>query len=144
MRTWLVLAAVLAVVIAATADALRGRLTHASARSEASAKSPARIVPPGVDGGFMGALYYSDPNDDCRLHAVDLPGFARVSPPSFRGCAFSLSPDGRNAARGDAVWQPQGGLVALPAAGAFVLASPVSDFITGSVFVADGGESSKL
>jgi 2-deoxy-D-gluconate 3-dehydrogenase len=25
-----------------------------------------------------------------------------------------------------------------------LLASPVSDFITGSVFVADGGESSKL
>lgn len=127
MRTWLVLAAVLAVVIAATTDALRGRLTHASPRPTATAKAPARIVPPGVDGGFMGALYYSDPGDGCRLRAVDFPGFARVSPPSFSGCTFSLSPDGRNAAQGDAVWQPQGGLVALPAAGGFVLASPVSE-----------------
>ena len=127
MRTWLVLAAVLAVVIAATTDALRGRLTHASPRPQPTAEAPARIVPPGVDGGFMGALYYSDPNDGCRLRAVDLPGFARASPPSFSGCVFSLSPDGRNAAQGDAVWQPQGGLVALPAAGAFVLASPVSE-----------------
>jgi hypothetical protein len=127
MRTWLVLAAVTAVVVAATTDTLRGRLTHASGRPAATGTAAARIVPPGVDGGFMGALYYSDPNDDCRLHAVDLPGFARVSPPSFRGCTFALSPDGRSAAQGDAVWQPQAGLVALPEAGAFVLASPVSE-----------------
>lgn len=128
MRTWIVLAAVAAVGVAATTDALRGRLTHAASIGAPTtiADAVARIVPPGVDGGFMGPLYYSDPRDDCRLHVVDLPGFARVPPPKYRGCRFSLSPDGRTALGELAVWQPQGGLVALPGKRSFELASPAS------------------
>jgi hypothetical protein len=125
VRTWLVLAAVVAVAVVAAADALRAHLTHASVPTR-EPQPVARIVPPGAADGFMGPLYYSDPRDECRLHVVDLPGFADVPPPKFRGCRFSLSPDGRTAARAGAVWQPQGGLVALPGRSSFELASPAS------------------
>jgi hypothetical protein len=127
MRTLLVLAAVAALAVAATTDTLRNRLTHASAPpAPLAVKARARIVPPGVDGGFMGALFYSDPTDRCRLRAVGLPGFARVSPPKYRGCQFSLSPDGRTALPAAAVWRPQGGLAAVPAGESFELTSPAS------------------
>jgi hypothetical protein len=125
VRTWLVLAAVVAVAVAAATDALRTHLTRVSAPTR-EAQAVARIVPPGAADGFMGPLYYSDPRDECRLHVVDLPGFANVPPPKFSGCRFSLSPDGRTVVRGGAVWQPQGGLVALPGPASFELASPAS------------------
>jgi hypothetical protein len=113
MRTWLVLAAVLAVAAAAAADALRGGLRDRDVKATGPA-AERRIVPPGVPSGFMGTVFYSDPADGCRLHSLRLAGFTGASPPSYRECRFSLSPDGRAAAPEGSVWSPLGGVVAVP------------------------------
>jgi hypothetical protein len=126
MRTWLVLAAVLAVAAAAVADALHGHLGKASPPRPPQVTPASRIVPPGVPAGFMGTVYYSDAGDGCRLKALELPGFADAVPPAFRGCRFSLSPDGRAVRPAGAVWSPQGGLVAIPRGETFELESPAS------------------
>jgi hypothetical protein len=112
MRTWLVLAAVLAVAAAAAADALRGGLRDGGAKAPAPAER--RMVPPGVPSGFMGSVFYSDPADGCRLHSLRLVGFTEAQPPNYSGCRFSLSPDGTRAAPGGSVWSPLGGVVAVP------------------------------
>jgi hypothetical protein len=112
MRTWLVLAAVLAVAAAAAADALRGGLRDGGAKAPAPAER--RMVPPGVPSGFMGTVFYSDPADGCRLHSLRLVGFTEAQPPNYSGCRFSLSPDGTRAAPGGSVWSPLGGVVAVP------------------------------
>jgi WD40 repeat protein len=124
MRTWLVLAAVVAVGAAAIGDTLRGSVSA----DTAPAKSPPatavrRIVPPGVPSGFMGSVYFSDLRDDCRLHVLRLAGFTDASPPEYRGCGFSLSPDGKTAAPAGSAWSPLGGVVAVPGADEFTLES---------------------
>ena len=126
MRTWLVLAAVLAVAAAAVADAVHGHLGQASPPRPLRDTPAARIVPPGAPAGFMGTVYYSDPDDGCRLKALQLPGFADAAPPEFRACRFALSPDGRTVLRAGAVWSPGGGLAAVPRGAAFELESPAS------------------
>jgi hypothetical protein len=113
MRTWLVLAAVLAVAAAAAADALRGGLRDRDVKATTPA-AERRIVPPGVPSGFMGTVFYSDPADGCRLHSLRLVGFTEAQPPTYSGCRFSLSPDGTRAAPGGSVWSPLGGVVAVP------------------------------
>ena len=97
MRTWLVLAAVLAVAAAAAADALRGGVRDRDVKAAAPA-AERRIVPPGVPSGFMGTVFYSDPTDGCRLHSLRLAGFIEGRPPNYGECRFSLSPDGARAA----------------------------------------------
>jgi hypothetical protein len=124
MRTWLVLAAVLAVAAAALADALRERLDRPSEPAALKVTPASRIVPPGVPAGFMGTVYYSDPKDACRLKTLSLPGFDPVNPPAYRRCRFTLSPDGSHAFGGDAQWSPDGELVAIPYGETFALASP--------------------
>ena len=121
MRTWVVLAAVLAVAAAAVADALHGSLTREA--RPASETAVRRIVPPGVPAGFMGSLYFSDPRDQCRLHTLRLTGFTDAAPPKYRGCRFSLSPDGNEAAPEGSAWSPLGGVVAVPRVGGFILRS---------------------
>jgi hypothetical protein len=125
MRSWLVLAAVLAVGTAAIADTLRGSVggEARSATSLATETAVRRIVPPGVPNGFMGSVVYSDPGDDCRLHALRLAGFREAASPEFRGCRFSLSPDGTTAAPEGSAWSPLGGVVAVPGRRGFVLHS---------------------
>ena len=113
MRTWLVLAAVLAVAAAAAADALRGGLRDRDVKATAPA-AERRIVPPGVPSGFMGTVFYSDPADGCRLHSLQLAGFSGAPPPTIQACRFSLSPDGARAAPDGSAWSPLGGLVAVP------------------------------
>jgi hypothetical protein len=113
MRTWLVLAAVLALAAAAVADTLHGGLRDQSAQKSGSA-AERRIVPPGVPAGFMGTVLYSDPGDDCRLHSLQLAGFTEARPPNFHACRFSLSPDGTRVAPEGSAWSPLGGLVAVP------------------------------
>ena len=112
MRTWLVLAAVVAVAAAAAADALRGGLRDRDVKATAPA-AERRIVPPGVPSGFMGTVFYSDPADGCRLHSLRLVGFTDARPPNYTGCRFSLSPDGTRAAPGGSIWSPLGGVVAM-------------------------------
>jgi hypothetical protein len=119
MRTWLVLAAVLAVAAAAAADALRGGLRDKDVTAAAPAER--RIIPPGVPAGAMGTVYYSDPGDDCRLHSLRLAGFTEAEPPNFGECRFSLSPDGTRAAPEESVWSPLGGIVAVPREDGFAL-----------------------
>jgi hypothetical protein len=121
MRTWLVLAAVLAVAAAAVADALHGSLT--SDAHPAAETAVRRIVPPGVPAGFMGSVFFSDPSDGCRLHTLQLAGFTDAVPPASHDCRFSLSPDGTRAAPAGSSWSPLGGVVAVPGAGDFVLRS---------------------
>jgi hypothetical protein len=120
MRTWLVLAAVLAVAAAAAADALRGGLRDAG-KAASTPAAEQRIVPPGAPSGFMGTVYYSDPADDCRLHSLQLAGFAGARPPSYHRCRFSLSPDGTKVAPDGSAWSPLGGLVAVPREDGFAL-----------------------
>ena len=122
MRTWLVLAAVLAVAAAAAADALRGGLRNNSVTPAAPA-AERRIVPPGVPAGAMGTVFYSDPEDDCRLHSLRLAGFTEAKPPNYGECRFSLSPDGTRAAPEGSVWSPLGGVVAVPREDGFALES---------------------
>jgi hypothetical protein len=125
MRTWLVLAVVLAVGAAAVADTLRGSVggEARSATSSPTETAVRRIVPPGVPNGFMGSVVYSDPADECRLHALRLAGFRDVASPDYRGCRFSLSPDGTAAAPRGSAWSPLGGVVAVPGRQGFVLRS---------------------
>jgi hypothetical protein len=122
MRTWLVLAAVLAVAAAAVADALHGGLRDESVQKSRSV-AERRIVPPGVPAGFMGTVFYSDPGDGCRLHSLRLAGFTEAQPPNFHGCRFSLSPDGTRAAPEGSAWSPHGGIVAVPREDGFALAA---------------------
>jgi hypothetical protein len=110
MRTWLALAAVLAVAAAAVADSLHGGLRQSEGSSTATVAR--RIVPPGVPAGFMGTVFYSDAEDECRLHSLRLPGFTGAPPPKARLCRFALSPDGERAAKAPSNWSPLGGLVA--------------------------------
>ncbi|HKO73962.1 MAG TPA: hypothetical protein VJU01_01495 [Gaiellaceae bacterium] len=120
MRTWLVLAAVLAVAAAAAADALRGGLRDRDVKA-AAPSAERRIVPPGMPEGSMGTVFYSDPADGCRLRTLQLAGFTEERPPSHSGCRFSLSPDGRVAAPGGSIWSPLGGVVAVPRDDGFAL-----------------------
>jgi hypothetical protein len=119
MRTWLVLAAVLAVAAAAAADALRGGLRDRG--QAAAAQAERRIVPPGVPAGSMGTVFYSDPSEGCRLRSLRLAGFTEAQPPSYDECRFSLSPDGTKAAPEGSVWSPLGGVVAVPREDGFSL-----------------------
>jgi len=132
MRTWLVLAAVFALVAAAAADALRGALRDGDHSPAPAAE--ARIVPPGVPTGFMGTVFYSDPADECRLHSLRLAGFTGAPPPKVRECRFSLSPDGTQAAPEGSAWSPLGGLVAVPRDDGFVL-----EAAAGQTIVVRGG-----
>jgi hypothetical protein len=120
MRTWLVLAAVIAVAAAAAADALRDRLSDRDVKA-ATPPAERRIVPPGMPTGSMGTVFYTDPTDGCRLRTLALAGFKEERPPSYSGCRFSLSPDGRVAAPGGSVWSPLGGVVAVPRDDGFAL-----------------------
>jgi hypothetical protein len=58
--------------------------------------------------GIRGVLYYSDAEDDCRVHAVELPGLREVPPPKLRACRFELpfDPDPAWVPRG-ATWHPR-------------------------------------
>lgn len=40
-----------------------------------------------------GFLYYSDVEDECRVHAVQLPQLAEYPPPKLRACRFDLPPE---------------------------------------------------
>jgi hypothetical protein len=144
MRTWLVLAAVLAVGTAAIADTLRGSVSGGAAPAETTTAATAvrRIVPPGVPSGFMGSVVYSDPNDGCRLHSLRLAGFRQASTPKYKGCRFSLSPDGTQAAPAGSAWSPLGGVVATPSRSGFTLRSATGHAVdvrgTSPAFKPDG------
>jgi hypothetical protein len=109
-----VLLAVAAVGTAAVVDAFR---PDSGDRSDTRATTTTTLDPVAaaleVDG-IGGVLYYSDPEDDCRVHAVRLPGLEQVPPPQVRACRFELPPDpGTGALPDGATWSPDGELSAV-------------------------------
>ena len=89
IATWLLVAAVAALGLAAAVDALRGegeRVVAAPAaavvpdRAEESETAARQLR----EAGIVGVLTYSD--EDCRLHAVSLPELEPVEAPSFEMC----------------------------------------------------------
>jgi hypothetical protein len=120
--TWLTVGALCALGAFAAADALRGGdsqpETEPSARPAAQAR-PLELTP----GEPQGILYYSDPDDDCRLHGVTLPRLEDAPPPDFASCEFSLSPDSTALLPGAASWSPRGGVYARESEGMVELGS---------------------
>jgi hypothetical protein len=66
--------------------------------------------------GIEGVLFYTEP-DSCRLRALSLPRVRAARAPEWEHCTVSLSPDGRRAAEGGAVWRAGGDLHAVEIAG---------------------------
>lgn len=109
--TWLVVAGLAAIGLAAAVDALREE--PAVVRTEA-------VTPtvPGLgeglseavrqlrEAGVSGVLTYSD--EDCRLHAVSLPDLEPVQAPSFEMCRPSTSTGELGVLAGDVVWSGLG------------------------------------
>jgi hypothetical protein len=115
LATIAVLIAVVAVGTAAVVDAIRPdslRNPEASAITT-TAREPDPVKAALEAGGVGGVLYYSDPEDDCRVHALDLPDLEQVAPPQVRACRFELPSDpGTGALPDGATWSPDGELAA--------------------------------
>jgi hypothetical protein len=109
--TWLIVGALCALGAFAAADGLRGGGSQRTA--EPSPRPAAQTPPPELNlREPRGILYYSDSEDDCRVHGVALPRLENAPPPTFRGCSFSLSPDSTAMLPGAVSWSPRGGLYA--------------------------------
>ena len=104
--TWIVVASVVAVGIAAVVDAFP---TERSSNEAPPATTLLEKRPrPAETFDANGVLYYTD--DLCRLRAVGLPSFAPVAAPEWDDCGFSLSPAGAAVMGSGVVWQRQGDL----------------------------------
>ena len=103
--TWIVVASVAAVGIAAVVDALP---TERSSNEAPPAATLERRARPAETFEAKGVLYYTD--DLCRLRAIALPSFTPVSALEWDECGFSLSPDGAAVMGSGVVWQRQGDL----------------------------------
>jgi hypothetical protein len=123
--TWLLVGGLAALAAVAVADALRGEPTIATTSTRPSTISVA-LIPRNepAASAMSGVLYYSDPEDDCRLHGLSLPELRPAEAPQLRACLFSLSRDGRNGMPGDAEWSPQGGVYARERGKLIELGSP--------------------
>jgi hypothetical protein len=102
--TWLVVAGLVCLGVAAGVDALRGE------RKAASAPRP-KAAPPAVvaqlrAAGVRGILTYSD--ECCRLHAVRLPGLEPARAPAVESCESHIGTGGITAWEGDVVWSGLG------------------------------------
>ena len=110
--TWLVVTALAGIGVAATADTLRGGEETVTRAAESTAT--AAIQPRAVDlavsrlreAGVTGVLTYSD--EDCRLHAITLPGLETAHAPPFEMCAPYTGTGGIGAFDGDVVWSGLG------------------------------------
>jgi hypothetical protein len=105
--TWLVVAGLVAVGVAAAVDALRGGEEAAPPRAaEAStpelARQPELAVARLRESGVTGVLTYAD--EDCRLHAVSLPELTPRRAPPFESCRPHIPSGGIGAFDGDVVW----------------------------------------
>jgi hypothetical protein len=104
--TWIVVAAVAAVGIAAVVDALPTE--RASDEAPPAATLLEKRPRPEETFDAKGVLYYTD--DLCRLRAVGLPSFTPVAALEWDECGFSLSPAGAAVMGSGVVWQRQGDL----------------------------------
>jgi hypothetical protein len=124
--TWLLVGALAALGAVAAADALRGDGTRVVPlpRTTATVALIPRNEP--AASAMSGVLYYSNPEDDCRLDGLSLPDLGNGPPPKLRSCRFSLSPDGQTGLPGEAEWSIQGGVYAREADNMIELGSPAS------------------
>jgi hypothetical protein len=105
--TWIVVAGVAALGVAAAVDSLRGdeSVTRRSADSltvPGLADQPELAIRQLREAGVRGVLTYSD--EECRLHAVSLPELHPVRAPSFEMCRPATTSGGLGAIDGDVVW----------------------------------------
>jgi hypothetical protein len=121
--TWLVLAALAAIGVAAVVDSLP---------SVPDADEPARRVsahPTAAQGADVvarlpGTLYYT--TETCRLQAIRLRAMKAVVAPEWDDCSFSLSRDGRAVGISAFLWQPRGRLQTLAVDGDVYVSGPGS------------------
>jgi hypothetical protein len=103
--TWLAVAVVLLVGVAAAADAVREKVSKSE--TPPTTTTPAETTTQASPAtGLSGVLYYSD--EQCRLRGVQLPDLEQVGGPDWTDCAFALSPDARDVEAEGAVWSPTG------------------------------------
>jgi hypothetical protein len=125
--TWLLVGALVALGAVAAADALRGDGAEIVARTKPNTATVA-LIPRNepAASAMSGVLYYSDPQNDCRLAGVILPSLEAARSPTLGSCRFSIAPSGEAALPGDAVWSPHGGLYARELGDMVELGSPFS------------------
>ena len=105
--TWIVLAGLVALGLAAAVDSLRSgpeRIRGSSEPTITPLESAARRLAIGQlrEAGISGVLTYSD--DECRLSAVSLPELEPVRAPSYRMCRPATGTGGLGAMNGELVW----------------------------------------
>ena len=105
--TWLVVAGLAAIGLAAAVDAFRGeaRLSQPVAGTPTVpglARQPELAKRQLREAGVTGVLTYSD--EECELHAVSLPELEPVRAPSFQMCRPAITSGGIGAVDGDVVW----------------------------------------
>jgi hypothetical protein len=103
--TWVAVGVVLAVGVAAAADAVRQKASEPKAASTTTAPE-GTTTRPSPATGLSGVLYYTD--EECRLQGVQFPDVELVGGPEWAECKFSLSPDARDIEAEGAVWSPAG------------------------------------
>jgi hypothetical protein len=102
LASMLVVGVLVAVALVAAVDAVRSD-DPAEIPDRARAEDEPDLPAAGLEAeGIRGILYYSDPEDDCRVHAVELPDLREVAPPKLRACRFELPFDP------DPSWEPRG------------------------------------
>lgn len=109
--TWLVVAGLSAIGLAAALDALREepevvRTEADTATVPGATADSGQVVAQLRQAGVSGLLTYSD--EDCRLHAVSLPELEPVEAPSFEMCRPVISNGGLGVLDGDVVWSGLG------------------------------------
>ncbi|HEU4450239.1 MAG TPA: hypothetical protein VFR63_09720 [Gaiellaceae bacterium] len=110
--TWLVVAAVAGLALAATVDGLVGpresapRAAPRTTTAPLLARQPELAVSQLREAGLTGVLTFSD--EECRLHAVSLPELEPVEAPSFEMCRPLTSTGGIGAVDGEVVWSGLG------------------------------------
>ena len=114
LRSWIVVAAVGALALAATVDALRSERSVPAPRPAAAETQTLRGDAAAVAGelreeGVRGVLTYSD--EACAVHAVVLPDLREHPAPAERSCRFAASA-GNVFSVGPAVPDPRSSLVA--------------------------------
>jgi hypothetical protein len=105
--TWLVVAGLAALGLAAAVDALRGdeQVRRSDARPPAIPgldEQPELAIRQLREAGVRGVLTYAD--EECRLHAVSLPELRAVRAPTFEMCRPATPSGGLGAVDGDVVW----------------------------------------
>ncbi|MGH3015315.1 MAG: hypothetical protein ACRDNN_10230 [Gaiellaceae bacterium] len=112
LGTWLIVAALAGLGLAATLDAFVGaeepsrRSAGSTSTAPLLARQPELAVSQLREAGVSGLITFSD--EDCRLHAVSLPELEPVRAPSFEMCRPLTSTGGLGAVDGEVVWSGLG------------------------------------